>query len=93
MATLWRARSSEDPKHVAWASSTHSWTSNIWHRPIDSSRGAVRGRELGAEERVGVMPEEVSGVYFRSSRPLPKDDDFVSSFRRPLREEHQLRHL
>lgn len=49
--------------------------------------------ELGAEERVGVMPEEVSGVYFRSSRPLPKDDDFVSSFRRPLREEHQLRHL
>ena len=41
----------------------------------------------GAQERVGVMPDEVSGIYFRSSRPLPKDADFVSGFRRPLHAE------
>jgi len=35
-------------------------------------------------EQVGDLDAETSGIYFRSSRPLPQDEDFVSTFRRPL---------
>ncbi|CAE7403102.1 unnamed protein product [Symbiodinium sp. KB8] len=35
-------------------------------------------------EQAGDLDAETSGIYFRSSRPLPQDEDFVSTFRRPL---------
>ncbi|CAJ1415237.1 unnamed protein product, partial [Effrenium voratum] len=38
----------------------------------------------GRLEAVGRLDGETSGIYFRTSRPLPKDEDFVSTFRRPL---------
>ena len=37
-------------------------------------------------ERVGALDAETSGVYFRTARPMAQDEDFVSSFRRPLKE-------
>ena len=37
-------------------------------------------------ERVGALDAETSGVYFRTARPMAQDEEFVSSFRRPLKE-------
>eukprot|EP00933_Yihiella_yeosuensis_P010824 TRINITY_DN11767_c0_g1_i1.p1 TRINITY_DN11767_c0_g1~~TRINITY_DN11767_c0_g1_i1.p1 ORF type:complete len:929 (-),score=213.13 TRINITY_DN11767_c0_g1_i1:191-2977(-) len=35
-------------------------------------------------EAVGELDAETSEVFFRSGRPLPKDESFISTFRRPL---------
>ncbi|CAK9012656.1 Hypothetical protein (Fragment) [Durusdinium trenchii] len=69
-------------------------------RLVPSHRSKTRGigvfdphldlREAGDPERLErhhALPEESSGIYFRSSRPLPQDEDFVSTFRRPLKAE------
>lgn len=64
-----------------------SWMQRPKTRGVGVFDPAIDFRESGDPKRletVGSLDAETSNIFFRSGRPLPKDEVFVSTFRKPL---------
>ncbi|CAE7254918.1 unnamed protein product [Symbiodinium natans] len=70
----------EDRRFQAWQHRSNTRGVGVFDPTVDFKYMSDPNRL----EQVGDLDAETSGIYFRSSRPLPQDEDFVSTFRRPL---------
>ncbi|CAE8724233.1 unnamed protein product [Polarella glacialis] len=73
-------KNEEDQRFDLWKGRSKTRGVGVFDPAIDF-REVSDPRRL---EKVGELDAETSGVFFKSSKPLPKDEDFVSTFRRPL---------